>query len=533
MPEESLPRVARAARGGFSVEYRGRSLYSRVAPQESPERIVRDLEPLPNTLYFLPSPLLGYGIRSLLERIPASSAVLAVEADPALAELSRSRLPPEILGHPRFRFLDSPLSFEGLLPYPGAFRRVVEVRLSGGRVLHPESYDTALQALEAELNRFWRNRMTLVRMGRLWVRNIIRNMARLADADIREPVPWDGPVAVCGAGPSLDASCDWLRSERRRIRVLACDTALGPLVLRGIIPDAVVCLEGQVYNLKDFLPAGEIEIPVFADLTSHPSVFRAVRGPKILTRTRFETLGLVDRLERIPLPACSVPPLGSVGVLAVHLARRLTTSLLFLTGLDFSFPPGSTHAKGSPALLSDSFREDRLYKARSQWNAAWPASSGGNGIPGGPGILMETYASLLAGEVHGDPRVFDIRRSGLPLGIPRLSLQDASRRLDRERTLDRVPGPPPLGRVVPREELRVAAADFLDREADRLEELRSALAGKGDLTARVSECDWIHSWFPDRERVRELTPDIRNRLLAETLDWRRRIRESREALEEP
>jgi hypothetical protein len=520
------------------VEYRGRCLYSRVAPRDGPERTVRDLDPLPETLYVVPSPLLGYGLSSLLEKIPESSAVLALEADPVLAAFSRSRLPPEVTGHPKFRFLDYPFPAGGTLGFPGGFRRASEVRLSAGRVLHPEAYDAALRTVDAELNRYWRNRMTLVRMGRLWIRNIFRNLARLPDAGLREPAAWTGPVAVCGAGPSLDGACDWLRSERSRLRVLACDTALGPLVLRGIRPDAVVCLEGQIHNLKDFLPAGRTEVPVFADLTSHPSVFHAVRGPKILTLTRFEDLGLLDRLERLPLPALPVPPLGSVGVLAVHLARRLTDGPVFLTGLDFSFPAGTTHAQGAPAPRAEALREDRLYKARGQWNATWPTPPGGYRAGGarpstGSGLLMETYAALLAEEVRGDPRVFDIRGTGLPLGLERITFKEASTLLADPGICARVSGPVPVGRTVPRDEIQAVAASFLEGEAERLEGLLSALGGRGDLAARVSEFDWIHSWFPDADRVRELSGDVRNRLLAEALDWKRRVREARTGLEEP
>lgn len=513
------------------MEYRGRCLYSRVAPREAPERVVRDLEPLPETLYIVPSPLLGYGLPSLLDKLPESSAVLAVEADPVLAAFSRSRLPPEVTGHPRFRFLEIPIP-AGTLRSLGVFRRASEVRLSAGRVLHPEAYDAALRTVDSELNRYWRNRITLVRMGRLWIRNIFRNLPRLPAAGLREPAAWTGPVAVCGAGPSLDRACDWLRSVRGRLRVLACDTALGPLSLRGIRPDAVVCLEGQIHNLKDFLPAGRAEIPVFADISSHPSVFHAVRGPKILTLTRFEDLALLDRLERLPLPALSVPPLGSVGVLAVHLARRLTDGPVFLTGLDFSFPAGTTHAKGSPALQADFFREGRLYKARGQWNASWPAFPGGSRAAGGAGFLMDTYASLLSEEVRGDPRVFDIRGSGLPLGLDRITLMEASALLEEPRIGAWAPGPVPPGRSVPREELRAAVSSFLEGEAERLEGLLAALDGRGDLAARVAECDWIYSWFPDEDRVRELSGDVRNRLLAEALDWKRRIREARAGLED-
>ena len=529
MPEETPPLVAEAAKGGFSVEYRGRALYSRLAPRESPERIARDLEPLPETLYLIPSPLLGYGLETLLDRLPESSAVLALEADPRLAELSEARLPAGIRGHARFRFLNDPSLAARSLHTLGRFRRAVEVRLSGGRIICPDAYDSALRDIDAELGRYWRNRMTMVRMGRLWARNVVRNLAVLPSAGIRAPQIWTDPVAVCGAGPSLDSTCAWLTSERKRLRILACDTAVGPLIARGIVPDAVVCLEAQVYNLQDFLPAGRIEIPLFTDLSSHPSSLHAVRGPKILTLTRFEELGFLDRLEALPLPFIHVPPLGSVGVLAVHLARRLTTGPVFLAGLDFSFPPGSTHAKGAPTILSETARENRLYKAHGQWNASWPLKRPGRG--GGTGPLFSAYAALLADEIRGDPRIYDVRAEGLPLGRSRCSLDEASRALDNASQEPTALGPLPLGAVLPPERIAALAAAFLDGEAVRLEELLGALRGTGDLAARVAECDWIYSWFPDEHRVKALTGDIRNRLLAEATDWRHRLHEARSVLE--
>jgi len=531
MPEESPLRVAEAARGGFSVEYRGRALYSRVAPREGPERTARELEPNPDTLYVVPSPLLGYGLSILLDRIPASCAVLALEAEPQLAALSRAELPPTVLDHPRFLFSTDPYRAGPEIHALGRFRRAVEVRLSGGRSVCPDAYEAALAAVDEELNRYWRNRMTMVRMGRLWARNIVRNLAALPDSGIREPVVWGGPVAVCGAGPSLDAACEWLTRERRRLRILACDTALGPLVLRGILPDAVVCLEGQIHNLKDFLPACGAGLPVFTDLSSHPSVLHAVRGPKILTLTRYEELGFLDRLEALPLPFLRVQPLGSVGVLAVHLARRLTEDPVFLAGLDFSFPPGSTHAKGAPAILAEACREARLYKARGQWSAAWPFEPAGAGTGGGAASIMESYATLLAREVREDPGIFDIRGVGLPLGRTRLSFPEASRVLDAGPSAP-PSGPVPAGKELPRKALRSAAAAFLEGETARLEALLAALGGEGDLASRAADCDWIYSWFPDEHRVPALAGDVRNRLLAEALDWRRRLLEARAALEE-
>ena len=527
--EESPPLVVEAAKGGFSVVYRGIALYSRVDPRSAPERTAASAEIRPETLYIVPSPLLGYGLETLLGRIPASSAVLALEADSGLAELSAERLSPEVKDHPQFRFLSgASLTYRDIRDL-GRFRRCVEISLSFGRKLHGEAYDALLRFVEAEIARYWRNRMTMIHMGRLWTRNIVRNLARLGDVDLRSPQPWDAPVVVCGAGPSLDLACPWLIRERSRVRVLACDTAVGALAARGLAPDAVVCLEGQIHNLKDFLPSGGAEVPLFADITSHPSSFRAVRGPKILTITRFEELMFLDRLEALPLPALRLPPLGSVGVLALRLSRALTDGPVFLAGLDFSYPPGRTHARGATAIRTEELRQSRLYRANAQWRATFAPGTKTTANGERTDSVLSSYAALLCRETADDSRVLDIRASGLDLGLRRISLGGASDFLDQavgKRTL------PPF-RIGPAQDgaaLSAVAASFLEGERARvlrlLEVLRSA---PEELSAVVAECDWIYSWFPDEHRVGKLPGDVRNRLLAEALDWERRFGEALEA----
>lgn len=531
MSDRTPPIAVEAENGGFFVQYGTTALYSRRDPRSAPERAASELNVQPETLYLVPSPLLGYGLQTLLKRIPDSSAVLALEADLFLAQFSAARLPPALFSDRRFRFLAAPSEAARAVHTLGRFRRCVEIPLSFGRKLHVEEYDAALADVDAELSRYWRNRMTMIHMGRLWTRNIVRNLGGLPGADLREPASWGSPIVVCGAGPSLDAVSPWIASMIGRVRILACDTAVGPLLARRLVPDAIVCLEGQVHNLKDFLPVGPLEIPIFADLTAHPSAFHAVRGPKILTLSRFEELGFLDRLEALSLPCLPLPALASVGVLAVHLARALTAGPIFLAGLDFSFKPGATHAKGAPALNLELQTESRLYKARRQWKAAYSEDS--TVLPDGErtGAVLSSYADLLSQMIRGDGRVFDIRPGGLPLGTCRASFREASRIVDAAPR--QPPGPAPLGPALSRASLRARSSAFLSGEQGRLEDLLASLqSADSSLSLRVSDCDWIYSWFPDEGRVRGLSGDVRNRLLAEALDWKRRLNQALAALEE-
>ena len=79
---KELPaRAAPDGRQGYSISYMGKTLLSRVDPITQGERLAAEIPIQERTLYFCPSPLYGYGLSVLLEKLPENSALLCVEAD--------------------------------------------------------------------------------------------------------------------------------------------------------------------------------------------------------------------------------------------------------------------------------------------------------------------------------------------------------------------------------------------------------------------------------------------------------------------
>jgi len=99
MNDESPP-VKKPARRGYSISYKNKTLLSTVDPMAQAERAVKGAGKPERTLYFCPSPLLGYGLDTLLSLAGEDSAVLCVETDKALLELSLSSMDGALLGHP-------------------------------------------------------------------------------------------------------------------------------------------------------------------------------------------------------------------------------------------------------------------------------------------------------------------------------------------------------------------------------------------------------------------------------------------------
>jgi hypothetical protein len=507
--DEGLPEIVDGP-GGPAVRYRGRFLYSDRHPRALPERSALSFVSLPKTLVVCPSPLLGYGLDVLLGRMEVDSALLCVETDPALFDLSRKTIDENVLGDPRFSlaFLSEDGSLSSGNPDMSRFRKCARIALSGGYALHRASYDRLVAGLEAEIGRYWFNRATLSAMGRLWTRNLIANLTALPRSlplsAVRDAARGK-PIALCGAGASLEGSLGLLARARGRIFIVAVDTALGALTASGIEADAIVCLEAQVHNAKDFL--GNASLPGFliADLTSHPAPLRIPSGGLCLVSSAFAPIALLGRMERSRLIPEGLPALGSLGVAALRIALALRdpSMPILLSGLDFSFERGKTHARGTAPHAAALCRSWRLAPSAS-WNAS--VRRGTKKIEGvgssGPLIsdpALSGYAGLFRAEAAPfAPCLRDIRGRGEDLGIAEFPpIMESARSLDAP-----LPSLPLASHGVPRAE---DVLDFAEAELASLRRLREALAGKtamdeGAFSSLLESLDYLYVHFPDGGR---------------------------------
>jgi hypothetical protein len=480
------------------------------------------------------------------------SALLCVETDPLLAELARARLPSELAADDRIAFVETASPEEAIdaARYLGGFRACSMAALSGGHSLDGPVYEAMAAALTADFESAWRNRATLMILGPRWARNIFDNIAALP-AIAPAPLPhFPGAVVVCGAGPSLEEALPLISGAlsprgpgpQGRLGVIACDTALGTLLAAGIEPDLVVCLEGQAHNLADFTCLGSRTAALAADLSSHPLTFRAPRGPKFLTFVRITRSLFLSRVEaalsEAELPFCPLPPLGSVGVHAVHMARLLARGPILATGLDFSFEPGKTHARGCPSLFAEERRLGRLTRWPSQYAVSFRERTISlekrKGVK--PDALSDpmllSYAALLAdSEEESGGELYDMRRNGPSIGGNRITLEEAEA-LVAEQSVE-VPSPTETatgGEALSFDADRAARVlgAFLREEGIRLEALRLSMRGVRPLERRefrrlASESDYLWWGFPDQERAGDLPQDFLNRLVPQVEYWAYRV----------
>ncbi|MDR1095696.1 MAG: DUF115 domain-containing protein [Spirochaetaceae bacterium] len=437
-----MPRVVPAKRG-YTVFYEGRPLLSTIDPVAAADRLIAALPKDERTLYLCVSPLLGYGIPRLLDTMHPSSAVLCVEAETALAVLAREQLPPEITRHSRFMLLAGPPP--GTSPAaalavtldtwgPRAFRRVVRFNPSAA-VLRASLYRAIEETLRREITLAWENAATLMKLGRRYALNFLRNL-RLLDiapsvetcfrlegiprnapgdtpGNVQSPEQTAGrfaphgntaPVHVLGAGPSLDR----FFTDYRGGGIVCVDTALPALRARGFRADLAVALEAQHWNLRDFAGCGDTAAALAMDMSALPATFNSVNGKVCLFFTPWTPLRIFDRLKNAALLPLEMPPLGNVGITAYALARRLfPAGKIIPHGLDFAFTIDQYHCRDSPAHINRLRNIDRFHSPLPAAAALRPASFAAVNEQGEPvrqDPVMRRYQELFL-SVRSSPNI--------------------------------------------------------------------------------------------------------------------------------
>jgi hypothetical protein len=516
MPPGSPPQKI-AAKNGFSVVYNGKPLLSLIDPPRSAERLIAALLPAKErTLYLCPSPLFGYGLARFAENLPQNSKLLCVEADKILYEWTLGNFDCQTHFQPFIFHTRDPLELCRRASEKWGrrvFRRIEVIKLTGGYNLFPELYDNFAETLRRAIQIEWGNAMTLSRLGRLYIRNAIRNAPRLAGNTIAGIDFGSSPVLVAGAGPSLDNFLDFLDGREKTFAVIAVDTATGPLLRRGIKPDLVVALEAQHWNIKDFIGSGGVSVPIAMDLSALPATAECLSGDPLLFFTPWTDLRLFSRLASANLLPPPLPPLGSVGLSAVSLAGRLSTGACICAGLDFSFTLDKYHCKGSPthlAFLRNCTRLTSLYPAAAAFRSGTASALSKSGTAVRTDAALCNYRDLFEREFGGSKRLFDIEGSGLPLGLQTLTFEEAARELEGGG------GDSTSGFRLNRraDETNTCTADaeqslkkeklaaFVKNECGILSEILDILTGKtravsGRLEVLLDEADYLWAHFPD------------------------------------
>ncbi|MDC7222150.1 MAG: DUF115 domain-containing protein [Spirochaetales bacterium] len=455
----------------------------------------------PDTLYLLPSPLLGYGMEELLERLPERSFLLGVERYQELMALTQPHLPAQLISGKRCalirtEYAEATAEFVARLGLH-RFKRCRRIDLNGGARLAPDFYT----ALEEKLNRviftYWQTRASLVKMGPLWFRNIFRNIPSLSRGTNLSSLRVQGTILLCGAGESLEESLPLIKKYRDRLFLCAVDTAYPVLTGQGIIPDAVFNLDGQFYNYYDYYHHKDQPLYLISDITAFPASLRLPGVEPILFSSHFAPNDLLKRMEEQGLLPFSAEPMGSVGVTALHLCSLISEGPILMTGLDFSYRPGKSHARDTVyhQLYLSRTKKTLPDGGMTALSLRRPGRIARGQLTGkklrSDTILEGYYRTFLELTKHNTHRCRQFALDYPSLGVPLMEEKEFREILEKEGT--------PLVTLNREEGIKSDRIwqEFLTDEISRLEQVLKAwdhYSGTDDCTPldkALSECDYL------------------------------------------
>ncbi|MDR2602023.1 MAG: DUF115 domain-containing protein [Spirochaetaceae bacterium] len=479
------------ARLGFSLRWGEKNLLSQIDPATQAEKAVAAVPVQSRTLYICPSPLFGYGLDRFLQQLPETSAIAAVEAEKPLFDWTAANINQNLKKNARFTltFAKTPFTAASKILgdfHPGRFRRAVMLTNSAAWQINAQFYKQTLDCIQNEIALEWGNAATITKLGRLYARNTVRNLSLLAFCPNAGDLNFGrDSILVASAGPSLPATLENALSKGllhrnseegtftgERMRVVAVDTALQTLAAYGIKPDLAVALEAQHWNIADFTGLSGKNIPLAMDISALPRTAYVFEKPPYLFWTEWARLNFLERLKTQNVLPLQLPPLGSVGLTAYALARRLTAGRVICAGMDFSFVPCLYHCRDSPGhkkLLRELNRLKSPYPLGSVYRkgAFWLSSGGGKACRSDP--ALERYRNSFS-KLQAQENNFFTRNA---LEQKRLSGQ--------ERT--------------------AAVKNIVQEEKDRLNRLFDILNMKtpptSDLERLINECDYLWAHFPE------------------------------------
>jgi len=483
--------VCAARSGALTATARGAWLHSRYDPAAEGQRIADEAAATGAGLVVMLGLGLGYGARSALA---AGSSVAAVETDAGwLSSLLHAADLVDLIEDERCALILCPGGL-GIGDYldEAAPRSIAVIENGATMAAFPE----AAAALRSQVSRYRKkdeiNAATLRRFGRLWVRNLAKNVRLAASCPGISSFAgrFSGfPALVLAAGPSLDDIEPRLPGLAGRMVIVCVDTALRSALRAGVEPDFIVVVDPQYWNARHLDRCASPGSMFITEAAVWPSVLR-FRARRMALCSSIYPLGRYVE-ERLGPPKGALGAGGSVATTAWDFARVLGCAPIYMAGLDLSFPGGKTHARAS-LFEQRSLSEGRRLEPAS--NAAFQAMRGGRPFQArandGSFVTsderLSLYSSWFTRKAAEHPEAPTYNLSSRGLAIPGLDYREVeslfslpARRPDIARLIDVAAADPSL---IPQ-----AGASAVDAIVDDLVAELDRMAGIAERAVTVAE----------------------------------------------
>ena len=136
------------------------------------------------------------------------------------------------------------------------FKRAIILEMSGGTFFYNDFYKKIANTIQNTISNFWKNRLTLVKLGRLYSRNFFKNLKNINDLKSISIYKnkFTKPFLIVGAGESCENIIKTLsKNNLSSFNIVAVDAILPTLQANKIIPDFIVAVESQLAIEKAYI----------------------------------------------------------------------------------------------------------------------------------------------------------------------------------------------------------------------------------------------------------------------------------------
>ncbi len=214
---------------------------------------------------------------------------------------------------------------------------------------HARSYFDSLKALiERNKQKVKINSATLEKFSRLWLKNSCKNIKAFGKLEgvkiYTEKCPPDLPVLLVSAGPTLSEVLPHLKELKKRMLIVAVDTALRACLKNGVEPDFIVLTDPQYYAWRHIAGLKSPSSVLITESAAWPSVYRFNCRKTVLCSSLFP---LGQFFEKKLGEKGQLGSGGSVSTTAWDFARLTGTKNIYCAGLDLGYPRSESHIRGS------------------------------------------------------------------------------------------------------------------------------------------------------------------------------------------
>lgn len=340
-----------------SVEHNGRALWlaSKYDPAKEAAKQVEGIKHDKIACVVVLGLGVGYHVAELHQQMGARGVMIVFEADPGMWRAVLERIDHRVwLMRGELVLADAKTDRAALLE---RIEKHAGTVTQGTHLLtHPPSRqrnETATKdfgKMVAEVLAFCRTNVAtaLVNSART-CRNLASNIdhyAAGADTDELHNIAQGYPAVCVAAGPGLVKNVDLLSDPdtRSKVIVIAAQTALKPLLARGIRPDFVTALDyshisSRFYEDLPPLP----DVTLVAEPKAHRTILEGFPGPIRVPHSQFNDM-LVDTLAK---PRIKLKAGATVAHLSFYLAQHLGCDPIIFIGQDLGFSDGLYYAPGT------------------------------------------------------------------------------------------------------------------------------------------------------------------------------------------